>query len=125
MALTTPAAVILAVLLIIILSLLRLAYILPTTRPSSKSTTATLLVVLGSGGHTAEMLRLLDSLDFTKYTHRRYVVSSGDTLSEGKARHFEHYKLNEPIITVPLPLWSWADVRNRHLMWFMSLEQGR
>jgi len=83
MALSAVTILILAAsLLLIVLSVLRLAY----------KSTATLLIVLGSGGHTAEMLRLLDSLNFAKYTHRRYVVSSGDTLSEGKARHFEQTK---------------------------------
>lgn len=79
-----------------ILSALRLTHILPLFRTQQCSrpskSTANLLIVLGSGGHTAEMLRLLDSLDFTKYTYRRYIVSSGDTLSEGKARHFEQIK---------------------------------
>ena len=94
-----------ASLLLIVLSVLRLAYILPSARPQrppqSKST-ATLLIVLGSGGHTAEMLRLLDSLNFAKYTHRRYVVSSGDTLSEGKARHFEQTK-GKPVLLTFIP----------------------
>ena len=80
-----------------ILSSLRLAYILPAFRSQRRHarlsrSTANLVIVLGSGGHTAEMLRLLDSLNFKKYTYRRYVVSSGDTLSEGKARHFEQLK---------------------------------
>ena len=97
MPLASITAVVLASFLsLITLSLLRLAYILPKSdakRPVSPvKSTATLLVVLGSGGHTAEMIRLLDSLNFTKYSYRRYIVSSGDTLSEGKARHFEEKK---------------------------------
>jgi len=62
--------------------------------PPSKRPTAKLVVVLGSGGHTAEMFRLLEVLDFDKYTYRLYVVSSGDSLSEGKARTFERRKRN-------------------------------
>lgn len=51
-----------------------------------------LLIVLGSGGHTAEMLMMLESaaLDTTVYTRRTYLVSSGDTLSAQKARAFEN-----------------------------------
>ena len=98
-----------SLLLIITLSVLRLAYILPTSRSQRPATpvksTATLLVVLGSGGHTAEMIRLLDSLNFTKYSYRRYIVSSGDTLSEGKARHFEQQK-DKPVVTHP---YTWVD----------------
>ncbi|KAL4868809.1 hypothetical protein BDV12DRAFT_169085, partial [Aspergillus spectabilis] len=50
-----------------------------------------LLVVLGSGGHTAEMLSMLRrmQLDPAKYTYRTYVVSSGDNFSASKAAEFE------------------------------------
>ncbi|KAJ2794362.1 UDP-N-acetylglucosamine transferase subunit [Coemansia guatemalensis] len=40
-----------------------------------------LCVVLGSGGHTAEMMRLLQGVDFSRYTRRLYVVSDCDVLS--------------------------------------------
>lgn len=80
---------------IIVLSLVRLLWILPSfrsqSRPSRKSS-AKIVIVLGSGGHTAEMLRLIKPLNFDKYTRRVYVVSSGDTLSEGKAKAFEIQK---------------------------------
>jgi beta-1,4-N-acetylglucosaminyltransferase len=77
---------------LVILSLIRLACILPIFSPKPPSphrTSARLLIVLGSGGHTAEMLRLLQPLNFNKYVHRSYIVTSGDTLSESKAREFE------------------------------------
>ena len=48
-----------------------------------------LLIVLGSGGHTAEMLAILSGLNTTKFTHRSYVVSSGDAFSVQKAKEFE------------------------------------
>jgi beta-1,4-N-acetylglucosaminyltransferase len=80
---------------VIVLSLVRLLWILPSfrsqSRPSRKSS-AKIAIVLGSGGHTAEMLRLIEHLNFDKYTRRVYVVSSGDTLSEGKAKAFETWK---------------------------------
>jgi beta-1,4-N-acetylglucosaminyltransferase len=72
--------------------LLRLLWLLPSFRVqprSSRKSSSKLVIVLGSGGHTAEMLRLIEPLNFDKYTRRVYVVSSGDTLSEGKARAFE------------------------------------
>ena len=77
---------------VIVVSLLRVLWILPVFRVQPrlfKRRTAKLVIVLGSGGHTAEMLRLLEALDFSKYTYRLYIVSRGDTLSEGKARAFE------------------------------------
>jgi hypothetical protein len=73
----------------------RLLWILPLfrTQPgAARKSSANIVVVLGSGGHTAEMLRLIEPLDFDKYTRRVYVVSSGDTLSEGKAQEFESWK---------------------------------
>ncbi|OAL48735.1 Alg14-domain-containing protein [Pyrenochaeta sp. DS3sAY3a] len=50
---------------------------------------ARVLVVLGSGGHTHEMFELLRGLDTRKYTHRTYVVSSGDVFSALRAVEFE------------------------------------
>src|SRR3954453_23083552 len=59
-------------------------------KPSQQNPTH-LLVVLGSGGHTAEMLTMLRRLPLLsqKYTHRTYVVSSGDSFSTQKADEFE------------------------------------
>jgi len=62
----------------------------PRPKPSSKHPTH-LLVVLGSGGHTAEMLNILQQTPFLpiQFTYRTYVVSSGDGLSAQKAADFE------------------------------------
>ncbi|KAM5343164.1 hypothetical protein ACJ41O_014130 [Fusarium nematophilum] len=48
------------------------------------------LFVLGSGGHTKEMLMMMDDgfCDFANF-HRRYLVSSGDTMS---ANHLADYE---------------------------------
>ncbi|KAK8204185.1 oligosaccharide biosynthesis protein Alg14-like protein, partial [Phyllosticta paracitricarpa] len=52
-----------------------------------------LLVVLGSGGHTAEMMAMLGKLDKARFlrswSHRTYVVSEGDALSAERAREWE------------------------------------
>ncbi|EMF08516.1 glycosyltransferase family 1 protein [Sphaerulina musiva SO2202] len=58
-----------------------------------------LLIVLGSGGHTAEMLAMLERsmtepdhslrLDLNDFRHRTWIVSSGDALSAERARDFE------------------------------------
>ena len=73
---------------------LRLLAILPATRtrpPQQRPRTAParLLVVLGSGGHTHEMLALLRGLDARKYARRTWVVGSGDGFSAGRAVGFE------------------------------------
>lgn len=65
---------------------------LSPTRPAASSTHPThLLIVLGSGGHSAEMLNMLRSLPIlpVKFTHRTYVVSSNDEFSALKATEFE------------------------------------
>ncbi|PGH04101.1 hypothetical protein AJ79_07201 [Helicocarpus griseus UAMH5409] len=63
----------------------------------SKHQFAHILVVLGSGGHTAEMLSMLKHapLDTDIYTRRTYVVSSGDSFSASKAMEFERYLVQQ------------------------------
>jgi beta-1,4-N-acetylglucosaminyltransferase len=74
---------------------LRLLYILPLTRPRPvhsklRKAPSHLLIVIGSGGHTAEMLSMLRNLDTKKYNPRTYIVSSGDHFSSSKAIEFEN-----------------------------------
>ncbi|KAF2127121.1 glycosyltransferase family 1 protein [Dothidotthia symphoricarpi CBS 119687] len=72
---------------------LRLLAILPRPRnPPHRRTpppATRVIIVLGSGGHTHEMLCLLRALNTQKYTHRTYVVSSGDAFSAQRAVAFE------------------------------------
>ncbi|XP_048458326.1 UDP-N-acetylglucosamine transferase subunit ALG14 homolog isoform X2 [Rhincodon typus] len=49
---------------------------------------ASVLVVLGSGGHTTEILRLMDSLS-ASYAPRHYVIANTDRMSEEKVRILE------------------------------------
>lgn len=84
----------------------RIAAVLSREKPSSISkrpkpslqNPTHLLVVLGSGGHTAEMLTMLRRLPSlsTQYTHRTYVVSSGDSFSAQKAAEFEQSLERQP-----------------------------
>ncbi|RMZ66154.1 glycosyltransferase family 1 [Pyrenophora seminiperda CCB06] len=80
---------------LLVIATLRLLAILPNAahskkQPLRKRPIATrVLIVLGSGGHTHEMFYLLRHLDTRKYTHRTYVVSSGDAFSAQRARNFE------------------------------------
>lgn len=58
-----------------------------------------LLIVLGSGGHTAEMFAMLDRavnepdpnrrMDWRDFAHRTWVVGSGDSISAARAKEFE------------------------------------
>ncbi|PBP22278.1 UDP-N-acetylglucosamine transferase subunit alg14 [Diplocarpon rosae] len=61
-----------------------------------------MVVVLGSGGHTAEMMSLLRDIDPRRYTHRTYIISANDSFSAGKAMEIEkiiqskHRRTREP-----------------------------
>lgn len=77
--------------LLLVLALLLLRNSSRRRRPLDRSATPTLrtMVVLGSGGHTAEMFALLESLELRRYTPRCYVVAATDTGSAAKAHAFE------------------------------------
>lgn len=101
--------VLVTVFLCLQLATVRLIKILPGRRPKpharKRGQPAHLLIVLGSGGHTAEMLAMLrnaiqgrpdstgkptsTSLDWSAFTHRTWVVSSGDGFSAVRAKEFE------------------------------------
>ncbi|KAF1839124.1 oligosaccharide biosynthesis protein Alg14 like protein [Decorospora gaudefroyi] len=79
---------------ILVAATLRLLAILPNSRTNTtigrkKPLATRVLIVLGSGGHTREMFYLLKDLDTRKYTHRTYVISSGDAFSAQRAVDFE------------------------------------
>ena len=57
--------------------------------PLSGLKRARTLVVLGSGGHTSEMIRLLKGLDLSRYQPRTYLIASSDKMSLDKAKSFE------------------------------------
>lgn len=97
-----------------ILVMLRIVSLLHRPRPPSRSIEdpTHLLIVLGSGGHTAEMLAILRNLDPEKITKRTYIVSSGDHFSAELAQSFEddlasralpnaRPKMRSRILTVP------------------------
>lgn len=80
----------------------RLYSILHRPKPISRSRNGKptqLLIVLGSGGHTAEMIAMLTRstsetdtalrLNWKDFTHRTWVVSSGDSISAVRAKEFE------------------------------------
>ncbi|CAD7699287.1 unnamed protein product [Ostreobium quekettii] len=47
------------------------------------------MAVLGSGGHTTEMLTLMEALNRSRYTPRCYVVADTDSLSAARATEKE------------------------------------
>ncbi|XP_071341656.1 UDP-N-acetylglucosamine transferase subunit ALG14 isoform X2 [Trachinotus anak] len=82
-----------AILLICFLFIIRLYVVVKTGskfKPGSKGPVA-VLVVAGSGGHTAEILRLVECLS-AAYTPRHYVIADTDRMSEEKICTFESSK---------------------------------
>lgn len=64
-----------------------LAYtcLIAANRGSKQVATSKTMVVLGSGGHTAEMLMLLSNMNLAKHEPRCYVVAETDGMSAQKA----------------------------------------
>lgn len=94
--LNTPVLAVIATLTLFALQFatLRLLSLAPHRRapptPRKRGTPAHLLIVLGSGGHTAEMISMLRrSATCPKFTHRTWLVSSGDNFSAAFAKEFE------------------------------------
>ena len=57
--------------------------------PQSASAPCRTMVVLGSGGHTAEMLTLIAGLDRARYAPLVFVAAQGDTNSLQRIEQFE------------------------------------
>ena len=57
--------------------------------PLKRSKPCKTAVVLGSGGHTAEMMCILEGLNLANYTPRLYIVAKGDRISLQKLEAFE------------------------------------
>ncbi|SAM02506.1 hypothetical protein [Absidia glauca] len=76
---------------VFILSALRLWMIRPDHQPTKKkrSTPCSTCIILGSGGHTAEMEQLIQSLEEEKYQPRTYVYAATDQLSKGRIQQLE------------------------------------
>ncbi|KAF5726940.1 UDP-N-acetylglucosamine transferase subunit ALG14 [Tripterygium wilfordii] len=90
MASNLTATVVLIITVTVIL--IRVSYVIywtgkPVRRTCRKSLST--LVVLGSGGHTAEMLNLLMVLQKDRFTPRFYIAAATDNMSLQKSRVFE------------------------------------
>lgn len=89
-----------SVLIPILCLLMRLAYVLPASNNSNHSQepnitsivdgkkNVNIMILLGSGGHTGEMLRLIESIEW-KYFTRTWVLSSTDESSLSKVQEVE------------------------------------
>ncbi|XP_074290016.1 uncharacterized protein LOC141616777 isoform X2 [Silene latifolia] len=77
---------------LVTLFLVRLLHVFYNTGKALRSTCMkprSTLIVLGSGGHTAEMLNLLSVLQKDRFMPRYYVAAATDNMSLQKAQTFE------------------------------------
>ncbi|KAL4577062.1 hypothetical protein LXL04_013163 [Taraxacum kok-saghyz] len=85
-------SVILVAVITTTLLLVRIIYVISqSSKPIRNTCTKHLstLVVLGSGGHTAEMINLLSVMQTDRFSPRFYIAAVTDTMSLQKARVFE------------------------------------
>lgn len=60
------------------------------------------IICIGSGGHTTEMLKLVDTLDPSKYSPRHYILASSDKTSLSKIEALEKQKAGDfHIVNIP------------------------
>ncbi|XP_025412317.1 UDP-N-acetylglucosamine transferase subunit ALG14 homolog isoform X2 [Sipha flava] len=58
------------------------------------------LIVIGSGGHTAEMLRLMNKMNKKKFTPRLYLLANTDTTSQIRVEN-EECGIDWSIVKIP------------------------
>ncbi|KAL3531709.1 hypothetical protein ACH5RR_005230 [Cinchona calisaya] len=84
---------------LITLILIRVFYVINrSSQPrsaTSKQKPLSTLIVLGSGGHTAEMINLLNVLQKNRFKPRYYIAAATDNMSLQKAQVLENSLLNE------------------------------
>lgn len=61
---------------------------------------AKILIVLGSGGHTTEILRIVQRLNHEKYSPRIYIKAKTDVISSNKVKEIEKSHKNYKIIEI-------------------------
>ncbi|KAL7312492.1 UDP-N-acetylglucosamine transferase subunit [Mucor circinelloides] len=87
--------IILALVALIVLTITRIYLVIPgrdrayIKKKNKRTKPCKTCVFLGSGGHTAEMLQLVKSLNSSHYYPRTYIVANTDILSKEKAIEYE------------------------------------
>ncbi|WOL13239.1 hypothetical protein Cni_G22008 [Canna indica] len=82
--------------ILVALVVLRVLYVLYWTgKPIQESHSLRTLIVLGSGGHTAEMLSIVNVLQKDRFAPRFYVAAATDNMSLQKARVLEESLIDQ------------------------------
>lgn len=86
---------------------------------SKRSMPCLTLIVMGSGGHTSEMIGIVGGLNLKRYTPRVYVSARGDKMSRGKVEEFE--KANKTLGTPAVVLKTIPRARQVLQSYFTSI----
>lgn len=94
--------IIYSIVLACILIFIRIIYLISTKRdkPGRRSRPAKTMIILGSGGHTAEMLRIIRHLDVKNYSPRVYICAQTDKLSTEKVKDLEGGNKDYKVINI-------------------------
>lgn len=95
-----------AIILPILFLLIRLIQLRTNSSSTHRTKPSKTMIILGSGGHTSEMLQLIRELDRDRYTPRIYIAAATDKVSEDKV--FELEKSNSDFEFLQI-------VRSRHV----------
>ncbi|KAL5724317.1 N-acetylglucosaminyldiphosphodolichol N-acetylglucosaminyltransferase [Ranunculus cassubicifolius] len=88
----TPKLLVTSIIVIAVSIMIRVIYVMYRSskpRQDSGQQPLSTLIILGSGGHTAEMLNLLSILHKDRFTPRVYIAAATDKMSLEKARVME------------------------------------
>lgn len=95
----------------------------PSTK-RAQSEKCSIAVFLGSGGHSTEMLQLIQALPEERYTPRIYLTSEGDQFSVSKAMHAEQCRHKdhptEHTSSSPYQYIQLPRARNVHQSWLST-----
>lgn len=101
----SPWEFLILILLLVIARILFMMYKAATgfsrTAPTKRTKPCKTIVCIGSGGHTTEMLKLVNELDFAKFTPRYYILASSDKISHTKIHSLEKSNGDFEIVEIP------------------------
>lgn len=69
-------------------------------KPRRESCPVKTMIILGSGGHTAEMLQIISHLNFKNYSPRVYIYAQTDKLSSEKIKDMENGNKDYKIVKI-------------------------
>lgn len=81
---------------------IRICYLIfiKCNKPREKSCPVKTMIILGSGGHTAEMLQIINYLNFKNYSPRVYIHAHTDKLSFEKVKKLENGNKDYKILKI-------------------------